>query len=348
MEKSRQGGRSKERKLRARYRRNIALAILVSLVVGLAAGFWVGRIMTVRSIETAPAPTMAPTPVPAVKDDEPAAKPEVTAEPAVQTEAEPAAAPVTVTADANAPEVIVVPFGITKTVPVEVHADGTIRSTPDALPYETLNLEITVQRYLTNDYYMATYGERYHLNGDESSVEFELLLKDYMGTQEVRPNDHNLLNIKLETYDGTWLDGNRVQDREIEGTSDITITTNVPTMLYKRFTYDPVLGDARYLVISTYDNGVAKVYKFELGDPQRPGGTAPAGQTAEYTTLKRGDKNDAVKALQEALIAKGYLDDTADGGFGKKTEDAVEAAQKDMGLEVTGVADPEFQKQLFS
>ena len=73
MEKSRQGGRSKERKLRARYRRNIALAILVSLVVGLAAGFWVGRIMTVRSIETAPAPTMAPTPVPAVKDDEPAA-----------------------------------------------------------------------------------------------------------------------------------------------------------------------------------------------------------------------------------------------------------------------------------
>ena len=43
--------------------------------------------------------------------------------------------------------------------------------------------------------------------------------------------------------------------------------------------------------------------------------------------------------MQQALIDMGYLDDAADGNFGRKTETAVAAYQKDMGLVETGIAD---------
>lgn len=67
-----------------------------------------------------------------------------------------------------------------------------------------------------------------------------------------------------------------------------------------------------------------------------------------YPTLKKGDKGDDVKALQEALISLGYLKDKADGMFGGKTEKAVKTAQKKFKLEQTGVADDEVQRRVFN
>ena len=45
-----------------------------------------------------------------------------------------------------------------------------------------------------------------------------------------------------------------------------------------------------------------------------------------------------VKNLQEILIKSGYLDGTADGIFGAKTEAAVKAYQRAEGLTVDGIA----------
>lgn len=59
--------------------------------------------------------------------------------------------------------------------------------------------------------------------------------------------------------------------------------------------------------------------------------------------LARGDKGDAVKRLQEALVTLGYLDGGADGDFGGKTETAIRAFQEAVGLEQTGVADARLQ-----
>ena len=53
--------------------------------------------------------------------------------------------------------------------------------------------------------------------------------------------------------------------------------------------------------------------------------------------VKRGQKGEAVKEVQEMLIAQGYLDGAADGAFGPKTEAAVLAFQKDNGLDATGI-----------
>ena len=56
------------------------------------------------------------------------------------------------------------------------------------------------------------------------------------------------------------------------------------------------------------------------------------------TTLKQGTISDAVKDMQERLIALGYLTGTADGNFGTKTSLALTSFQKNNGLSADGVA----------
>ena len=76
--------------------------------------------------------------------------------------------------------------------------------------------------------------------------------------------------------------------------------------------------------------------------------TAPTAPTAVYKDLRRRDRNTDVKNLQEKLIELGYLDDTADGIFGEKTQVAIEQLQSDLGMTVTGVATAELQRMLFA
>ena len=51
--------------------------------------------------------------------------------------------------------------------------------------------------------------------------------------------------------------------------------------------------------------------------------------------------------LQQALIALGYLEGDADGIFGKNTETAVKAFQKENGLTDDGIAGAQTQSALF-
>ena len=58
--------------------------------------------------------------------------------------------------------------------------------------------------------------------------------------------------------------------------------------------------------------------------------------------LYRGTKDsDGVMNLQLMLIECGYLDDVMDGQYGKNTENAVKAFQKDAGLQADGIAWPQ-------
>lgn len=82
--------------------------------------------------------------------------------------------------------------------------------------------------------------------------------------------------------------------------------------------------------------------------------TVPTTTTPTYTTtpsssggmfvfsivLKLGSKGNEVKELQKILIEKGYLVGTADGYFGKMTEDAVKKFQIANGLVADGVVGP--------
>ena len=64
--------------------------------------------------------------------------------------------------------------------------------------------------------------------------------------------------------------------------------------------------------------------------------------------LRKGDKGNDVKKLQEDLIKLGYNLDPygADGSFGAKTETTVMKFQRDHGLEVDGKAGPKTQAKL--
>lgn len=59
---------------------------------------------------------------------------------------------------------------------------------------------------------------------------------------------------------------------------------------------------------------------------------------ASAGTLTKGDRGDAVRALQQKLVALGYLSASADGLFGETTKAAVMAFQSAQGLSADGVA----------
>ncbi len=68
-----------------------------------------------------------------------------------------------------------------------------------------------------------------------------------------------------------------------------------------------------------------------------PGAAQPPNGTGIGETLRRGDQNDSVRRLQEALNRNG-ASLTADGNFGSGTKAAVEKYQRSKGLNDDGVA----------
>jgi murein DD-endopeptidase MepM/ murein hydrolase activator NlpD len=69
-----------------------------------------------------------------------------------------------------------------------------------------------------------------------------------------------------------------------------------------------------------------------------PAGGAPVQQAAVALKLAVGDTGPDVERLQDALLARGEAL-TVDGEFGPMTKAAVERAQRQLGLPVTGIAD---------
>ena len=72
-------------------------------------------------------------------------------------------------------------------------------------------------------------------------------------------------------------------------------------------------------------------------------GDTPTPEPTTKPTLRRGDKGAYVTLAQTELINKGYScgKTGADGDFGKNTEAAVKAFQKDNGLTVDGIIGPQ-------
>ncbi len=60
--------------------------------------------------------------------------------------------------------------------------------------------------------------------------------------------------------------------------------------------------------------------------------------TAASTLLKKGDRGDAVKKMQQRLKELGFLEGNVDGDFGGGTEEAVRLFQRQHGLDVDGIA----------
>ena len=74
----------------------------------------------------------------------------------------------------------------------------------------------------------------------------------------------------------------------------------------------------------------------------------PNPTKAPTRTLKKNFTGEDVKQLQQALIDLGYLNDAADGTFGKNTEEAVIRFQAVNGLSADGLAGVKTQELLYS
>ena len=105
-------------------------------------------------------------------------------------------------------------------------------------------------------------------------------------------------------------------------------------------------SDGKGVVTTTYGSMCAKaITKF-----QERNGLKQSGQSDKTTydklmsdkatayTMKKDDKLDIVRTIQEALVKKGYLKGKADGVCGEKTIDAVKAFQKANNLTADGQA----------
>ena len=66
----------------------------------------------------------------------------------------------------------------------------------------------------------------------------------------------------------------------------------------------------------------------------------------EEIIYTKGKQGDSIKEFQTILISLDYLEGTADGQFGAKTETAVKDFQQENGLEVTGTINKETQDAL--
>lgn len=65
-------------------------------------------------------------------------------------------------------------------------------------------------------------------------------------------------------------------------------------------------------------------------------------------TLKNGSRGEEVKKLQQKLLDMGLLNDVVDGIYGNNTAAAVSAAEALLGMEQTGVANPDFLDALYA
>ncbi|MBR2053728.1 MAG: peptidoglycan-binding protein, partial [Clostridia bacterium] len=75
--------------------------------------------------------------------------------------------------------------------------------------------------------------------------------------------------------------------------------------------------------------------------------TSTNTNTSANTLLKKGDRGDAVRRLQQRLKDLGYLD-SADGVYGPKTVSAVTAFQRRNSLSADGIAGSKTQDKLYS
>lgn len=283
---------------------------------------------------------------------EPAAEetPEVTAEPSVEPTQETTAEPTPEAAELGSME-NPVPVGEAYEMNLELLSDGSPRTDANVTDYFQVPLTFRVMRVMDTQYYADNYSADYMLKGNESGCELEVTLGACDGLEKVLMQ--NAITVVLQNAAGEIVPGYQFTTAEIGGETDSTVVPGNTAVIYKR--YDAgMVSDLAYLTVSYYEGGSRKTVFFSLDQPDMPEATvapesdasaaepevtAEPAQSESYTI---GDSGEAVSQIQSKLIALKYLTGSPDGKFGKWTAEAVKAAQKDFGLEPTGIADAAF------
>lgn len=106
-------------------------------------------------------------------------------------------------------------------------------------------------------------------------------------------------------------------------------------------TQGKVIRTPQFTRVSNYEDGMAVAY---IGSTNAIA-IDELGRDVLPDITKKSSKDD-IKRLNQALIDQGFMKGKANSSF-EKTPKAIKAAQEAFGMEITGVADSEFQYRLF-
>ena len=212
----------------------------------------------------------------------------------------------------------------------EVLADGSPRLDAAETDFATFEMTLTLDNYLSPAYFEENYGRLYKFDGTQAGAQVTIANES---AAAIVPQ--NAFWLTLEGENGAQETGYQLMDAEIAGSYGTEVAGGESATLYKRF--DQAEGQEMTHLVLTYCQGGERVSRYFLLE-----------ERIVYAELQNGSRGDDVTALQTRLIDLGYLDDEADGIFGRRTEAAVRAARQAAGMDDSGVADDNFQHALYA
>lgn len=124
-----------------------------------------------------------------------------------------------------------------------------------------------------------------------------------------------------------------------KGTQVKLLQQNLIALGYLRGDADGIFGSGTKTAVMTFQAASGLTADGQAGIKTLNAIASAVGSINASTSLKYGDRGDAVKALQQKLVSLGYLSGNADGIYGSATEKAVSEFQSKSSLTVTGCAD---------
>ncbi len=131
-----------------------------------------------------------------------------------------------------------------------------------------------------------------------------------------------------------------------KGTQIKLLQQNLIALGYLRGEADGIYGSGTKTAVMTFQAASGLTADGQAGIKTLNAIASAVGSISASTSLKFGDRGDAVKALQQKLISLNYLSGNADGIYGSGTEKAVSEFQKKSSLTVTGCADTQTVEKL--
>lgn len=144
---------------------------------------------------------------------------------------------------------------------------------------------------------------------------------------------------------GTLKNGQRTDGREIRPGSAVFLDEKKADGSISRHHIGIYIGANTCIEAKGTRSGVVASALSHWDEVAELKGVSYGGEKA-LTVLRSGCRGDEVKELQQQLIRMGYDCGTADGIFGRRTEEAVKEFQKEKGLTADGIVGEQTQKAL--
>jgi len=232
-------------------------------------------------------------------------------------------------------EAVYVPPYQAVTFQTQLLSTGTPRLNATTTTYYTLDCTVTLENVYTPEDFAKDYGSTFNLTGSEAGValKFSYTNADAENTlATIIPQD--AFSISVVTADGSEVEEYQLLTKLMKGDYNASIKAKNTVTLYKRYEYS---DQVQFIRLRYFLDGEDHDIYFPLTD---------GDARVTYDDLASGDKGERVTRLQDKLVGLGYMQ-KATGTYSTTTVTAVKAAQKDFGLEETGIADDALQHKLF-